>query len=143
MTSIRKFAFAALLAAITGTFAPIRVSAQEAANGKFTLTHSVRWGNAVIPAGSYRFTFKPEGVSPVLYLSTASGSPASYMVLVQGTDELASPAINRLVVKTTKFISYVTEMELPDFGMTLHFSEPHTTEKTVAKGGLVASVGGQ
>ena len=66
MTSIRKFAYAALLAFTALNFAPSLASAQEPARGKFTLTHDVHWGNASVPAGDYRFSFDPDGASRML-----------------------------------------------------------------------------
>lgn len=143
MTSFRKFAFAALLAVTTFNFAPSLLSAQEPASGKFTLTHEVRWSNATIPAGSYKFTYNPDAVSPVLLLNKLSGSPAAYMILVHGTDELSSASINRLTLKMTADVSYVSSMELPEFGMTLNFPVPRSVEKTVAKAGLIAAASGQ
>ena len=143
MTSFRKFAFAALLAVTTFNFAPSLLSAQEPASGKFTLTHEVRWSNATIPSGSYKFTYNPDAVSPVLLLNKLSGSPATYMILVHGTDELSSASINRLTLKMTADVSYVSSMELPEFGMTLNFPVPRSVEKTVAKAGLIAAASGQ
>jgi len=37
----------------------------QAVQGKFTLQHTVRWGQAVIPAGEYRLTLDP-GAEPAL-----------------------------------------------------------------------------
>jgi len=143
MISFRKFAFAALLAVTTFNIAPNLLSAQEPASGKFTLTHEVRWSNATIPAGSYKFTYNPDAVSPVLLLNRLSGSPATFMILVHGTDEMNSASINRLTVKIMADGSYVSSMELPEFGMMLNFPVPRNVEKTVAKAGLIAASSGQ
>ncbi len=143
MISIRKFAFAVLLAATTLNFAPSLASAQEPASGKFTLTHDVRWSNAIVPAGTYKFTYNPEAVSPILLLSKLSGSPATYMILVHGADEINASSSNRLTLKITADGSYVKSMELPEFGMMLNFPVPGGAEKTVAKAGLIASSSGQ
>lgn len=143
MISIRKFAFAALLAVTALNIAPSLASAQEPASGKFTLTHEVRWSNATIPAGSYKFNFNPDAISPVLLLNKLSGRPATYMILVHGTDELTSASINRLTLKMTADGSYVSSMELPEFGMMLNFPVPRSIEKTVAKAGLIAAASGQ
>jgi hypothetical protein len=37
----------------------------QSLQGKFTLQHTARWGQAVIPAGEYRFTLDP-GAAPAL-----------------------------------------------------------------------------
>jgi hypothetical protein len=142
MTSIRKFIYAALVAATLLNFAPTPASAEEPAKGKFTLTHEVRWGNAKIPAGDYQFSYNTVGISPVLMLSKISGAPAGYMVLVHMTEETPSSAVNHLVLETTSDGSYVSAMKLPEFGMTLYFDVPsHATGKEPAKAGLVASAG--
>ena len=59
MTSIRKFAYATLLAFTTLNFAPSLASAQEA-RGKFTLTHDVYFGSIKVSAGEYEFSFDPD-----------------------------------------------------------------------------------
>jgi hypothetical protein len=142
MTSIRKFAFAALLAASALSFVPAAASAQESAHGKFTLSHEVRWGSATIPAGEYAFSFDPDNASPVLVLSKLSGARAGYMVLVPATEDAKASDVNRLVLETTADGSYVSAMELPRFGMTLHFNAPsHSPEKQIAKAVTTASAG--
>lgn len=144
MISIRKFAFAALLAASALTFAPSSASAQEPARGKFTLTHDVRWGSAIVPAGDYEFNYNPDNASTVLTLSKLSGAPTSYMMLVP-TTEISKPSdVNRLVLANSTEGTYVTAMELPDFGMTLHFAVPsHIAEKQWAKAVTAAASAGQ
>src|ERR1700693_4231670 len=79
MTSIRKFAYAALLAFTALNFAPSLASAQEPARGHFTLTHEVHWGNAKVPAGDYEFSFDPNGTARMLSLSKLSGARAGYL----------------------------------------------------------------
>ncbi len=113
MTSIRKFVFAALLAATAVSFSPAPASAQEPARGKFTLTHQVRWGNATIPAGEYSFSFEPENASSVLVLSKLSGARAGFMMLVPGTEASTASDVNRIVLEGTSDGSYVSAMELP------------------------------
>ncbi|HVI76958.1 MAG TPA: hypothetical protein VM715_02100 [Candidatus Acidoferrum sp.] len=141
MTSIRRFVYVALLAAAAFNFAPKTASAEEPAKGKFTLTHDVMWGNAKIPAGEYQFSYNIAGVSPVLVLSKISGSPAGYMVLVRATKEIASSASSHLVLETSPDGSYVSTMQLPEFGMALEFSAPRKTEKQFAKAAIATSAG--
>ena len=69
MKTIRNYVYAALLAASALTFVPSAASAQEMAKGKFTLTHDVRWQNAVVPAGEYRFSLDSEGAGGMLMSS--------------------------------------------------------------------------
>jgi len=142
MTSIRKFVFAALLAASALSLAPTVASAQQPAHGKFTLTHEVYWGSAKVPAGQYEFSFDPENASPVLTLSKLSGVPRSFLTLVPSTEACKPSDVNRLVLESTPEGSYVSEMQLPQFGMTLEFAVPsHIAEKQMAKAVTTASTG--
>lgn len=142
MISIRKFVFAAMLAATAFSFAPSSACAQEPARGKFTLTHEVRWGSATIPAGEYQFSYNAENASAVLTLSKLSGTRASYMMLVPMIEGSKPSDVNRLVLASSPEGTYVAAMELPDFGMTLHFPTPsRATEKQLAKAVTTASAG--
>lgn len=132
MTTIRKFAFAALLAVTSLNFAPNLASAQERAHGNFTLTHDVRWQNALVPAGEYRFTLDSDGVAGVLTLSKLSGARTGFLLMVHDTDDAKPTDRNRLVLETTPEGTYVSAMQLPEFGMTLNFTVP-VAEKQLAK----------
>ena len=133
MTSIRKFAYAAVLAATTLNFAPTLATAQESARGKFTLTHDVRWGAAKVPAGDYSFAYDLSPGSRTLSLTKLSGTRAGYLLLVTATDDNNSTDDNRLVLESGTDGSYVTAMKLPKVGMTLYFPTPsHSTNKQIA-----------
>ena len=140
MTSIRKFAYAALLAASTLNFAPTLASAQETARGHFTLTHDVHWGSAKVPAGDYEFSFDPDSISRVLSLNKLSGARSGFMMLVPSTDGGRPADTSLLVLESTPSGSYVSAMQLPEFGMTLHFTVPsHATNTEIAKATTTAS----
>ena len=139
MTSIRKFAYATLLAATTLNFAPSLASAQEPARGKFTLTHDVHWENAKVLAGDYEFSFNPNSTSRAMYLTKLSGDHAGYLLLVPNTEDAKPSDQSRLILETISGSSYVSAMELPEFGMTLHFSVPSHAERQVAKAATTAS----
>jgi len=142
MTTICKFAYTALLAVTTLNFAPSLASAQEPARGKFTLTHDVLWGNAKVPAGEYEFSYNADGVSPVLSLTKLSGTRAGFIVLVPATGNSKPSDVSRLVLESSPGGSYVSDMELPEFGMTLHFKAPaHGSDKQMAKAGTSAASG--
>jgi hypothetical protein len=143
MTSIRKFVYATLLAVTTISFAPSLASAQSPAHGKFTLTHDVLWGNAKVPAGEYKFSFSSSGIA-LLTLSKISGAPGGYMMLVPVMEETSETSASKLVLETTPDGSYVTAMQLPEFGMTLRFNVPaHATEKQITRAATTASASGQ
>jgi hypothetical protein len=134
MTTIRKFAYAALLAATSLNFAPTSASAQERAQGNFTLKHDVRWQNARVPAGDYHFSLNSDGVSGVLTLSKLSGARTGFLLMVHDTDDAKPADLSRLVLESSPDGSYVSAMQLPEIGLRLNFTvPPHTPEKQMAK----------
>jgi hypothetical protein len=143
MKTIRNYAYAAILAASALTFAP-GASAQEPAHGKFTLTHEVHWGNATLAAGDYTFSFDPDNGSRMLTIRKVSGASAGFMVLVPNTDDSKTSDQSRILLEATPGGSYVSAMQLPEFGMTLHFKVPsHLSERQIARAGSPASALGQ
>jgi hypothetical protein len=80
MNAIGKFVYAAVLMLSAMNLAPGQASAQDAA-GTFTLTHEVRWQNAVVPSGKYRFTMQSSGPNEVLALRKMNGHAASFVVV--------------------------------------------------------------
>src|SRR5260221_8371686 len=146
MKTIRNYVYAAILAVTALNFAPTLASAQEPAHGKFTLTHDVRWGIAKLPAGEYAFSYDPTSGSRMLNLSKISGAPTGYMVLVPDTDDSKPSDISRLVLEATPEGTYVSAMQLPEFGMTLHFAVPShaiPAERQIAKAATTAGAPGQ
>jgi hypothetical protein len=142
MKTIRYYFYATALAVAALNLMPSLASAQEPAHGKFTLTHEVHWGGAAVPAGDYAFSYAPDNGSRTLTISKLSGARASYMLLVPNTDDAKPSDTSRLLLVTTPGGSYVSSMQLPEFGMTLHFTVPsHTTERQVAKAGTTAASG--
>jgi len=144
MKSIRNYVYGAMLAASALNFAPTLASAQEPVHGKFTLAHEVRWGSAKLPAGDYEFGYDPYTRSRMLSLSKVSGAHARYIVLVPDSDDSKPSDQSRIVLVATPDGSYVSAMQLPEFGMTLHFAVPsHTTERQIAKAATTAAASGQ
>jgi hypothetical protein len=136
ITTIRKFAYAALLAVTALSFVPSPASAQENARGSFTLTHDVRWQNAMVPAGEYRFSLDADGPASMLVLTKLSGARTGFMFMVHDSDEIkASSNLNRIVLENTADGSYVSAMQLPEFGVTLNFAAPKAPERQMAKVG--------
>jgi hypothetical protein len=127
MKSIRNFAYATVLTLSTLNFAPSLASAQDAA-GSFTLTHEVHWQNAVVPAGTYRFTIQPDGPAAMLTLRNLSGG-RSFMMLVVGSEDSKPKDISALVLVPRPGGSFVSTLQLPGFGMTLHFAVPSETHE--------------
>jgi hypothetical protein len=121
MNSCRKYLYATVLALTTLSFAPNLSSAQEPARGRFKLTHSVYWDGAVVPAGNYRFSVESNG-QEMLRLDKISGSPAGFLFVVHDHEDSKPTDISRIVLDTTAKGSYVSSLQLPEYGMTLNFA---------------------
>lgn len=128
MKSIRRLAFGAALTLSALNSSPSL--AQEAA-GTFKLAHEVHWQNAVVPAGTYRFTTQSSGPE-MLTLHKVDGDRSTYMMMVVDTEESHPSDQSQLVVVSRPTGQFVTTMRLPDFGMTLHFSAPPESRATAA-----------
>jgi len=138
MKSIRRFAYAAVLTLSALNFTPSLASAQDAA-GTFTLTHEVHWQNAVVPAGKYRFTMGTNGPSELLTLTKITGTGAGFLLMVTDTEASQPSDLSRLVVVSRPSGSFVSTMQLPDFGMTLHFSVPPEQRKIAQSAGTTTA----
>ena len=131
MKSIRTFVYTFALALSTLILAPSMASAQQA-RGSFKLTHDARWGNQMVRAGEYRFTLESEGPSALLVLSKVSGNSSTSMMLVTNSEASKPTDISRLLLVSRPDGRFVSAMELPDAGITLHFAVPPETS-VVAK----------
>ena len=123
MNTIRRYIYVVTLALSALNFAPSTASAQDAA-GTFTLAHEVHWQNAMVPSGSYRFTIESSGPSEMLTLRNLGKSGATFMLLVTDAEESKPSDLSQLVVVSRSSGSYVRAMQLPEFGVTLHFAVP-------------------
>jgi hypothetical protein len=123
MRSIRRFVYSVVLALSALTFTPSPASAQEL-HGSFTLSHEVRWQRYVVPAGDYRFEVQPKGPSAILLLRKVSGDSAGFLILADNAELSKPSALAKLVVVARRSGSYVSSMDLPEFGETLRFAVP-------------------
>jgi hypothetical protein len=123
MKSIRKFAYAALLAWSGLTIAPAPASAQDAA-GSFRLTHEVHWQEAIVPAGDYRFNLTANGPQELLTLRRMSGKGADFLLMIADVEASEALASSQIILVSRSGGSFVSEMRLPNSGITLHFSVP-------------------
>jgi hypothetical protein len=138
MNSIRKFAYAAALTLSALNFSPSLASAQNAA-GSFTLSHEVHWQNAIVPAGKYQFTVEPNGPADVLMLRKVSGSGAGFVMMVTESEESKPSELSRLVLVSRPSGSFVQRMQLPDLGVTLHFTVPPETREVAQAAATTAA----
>ena len=133
MTTVRKFVYAALLAVGAMSFTPSAVAAEEPAHGKFTLLQDVHWGNALVPAGDYEFSYDPFQPAAVLTLTKLSGARAGFMVLVTSAEPSKSSDSNQLLLRTVADGKYVSAMQLAEYGVTLYFMAPSHRLQQMAK----------
>jgi hypothetical protein len=138
MNVIRKFAYAALLTLSALNFAPSQASAQDE-GGRFTLSHEVHWQKAIVPAGKYRFAIETDGPSKLLNLRQLGGNGASFVILVNDIADSQSTDLSRLVIVLRASGSFVKQMQLPEFGMTLQFAVPSETRE-VARAAATTAV---
>ena len=144
MTSIRKFAYAALLAASALSFVPSLASAQDAMQGRFTLPHEVRWTDFRVPAGQYEFAMASNSLAPVLRLKKLDGAQQRFMLLVPTTESTTTSDSAHLELLSTPAGSYVKALYLPELGITLEFAVPsHIPEKPVASAATTTAASGQ
>src|SRR5271166_3561596 len=97
MTSIRRFVYVAVLTVSALNFTPSLASAQDAA-GTFTLTQEVRWQNAFVPAGKYRFSLGASSPPKMLTLRKVDGKGAGFMFLVTESEDSRPSDDSQLVV---------------------------------------------
>jgi hypothetical protein len=143
MKSIRKFAYASLLALSLFTLTSVLASAQDA-RGSFTLTHDVQWQKVAVPAGDYKFSVELRGPSEMLTLTKVSGEGSGFMILVNDVDSVAPTAVaasdnGKLTLVSQSGNRYVSSMELPAIGKTLHFAVPSETRELAMATGASAS----
>ena len=130
MTTLGKFAYAALLALATISLIPSAASAQGA-RGRFTLTHDVRWASTDVSAGEYEFAFDPVSNAQVLTLSELGGAHRGYILLVNATDSVKPARVSQLVIENRGNGRYVSAMQLSEIEMTLEFAPPsHNATRT-------------
>ena len=128
MTSIRRFVYAAALTLTAFSFAPSLASAQEA-RGRFVLTHEVHWQTTLLPAGEYEFTFQPDGPSDMLFVRKLSGSGPGFFMLVNDVTETKPSHADHLLLVAREGKSFVSALDLPEAGVTLHFAVPSETRQ--------------
>jgi hypothetical protein len=123
MNSARKYAFAAALAVCGLNLWPIQAAAEDV-HGSFTLKHEVHWQDAIVPAGIYRFNIGSRGPSELLTLTKIDSPGAGFMIFVNEAEDSKAGATSRIVLVIRPGGTFVSTMELPEYGMTLRFPVP-------------------
>jgi hypothetical protein len=114
MLAIAAFALAAVCASATPA------SAQAAFKGSFTLTHQVRWQNAILPAGDYTFQMESLAAPARIVIQGPNGYQfISALVADQKVSERSM-----LIVENHGRSSVVSELRLAPINRILRYSVP-------------------
>jgi len=109
--------------------------AQSVFQGKFTLSHEIQWGQAVLPAGDYGLAFTHDGPFPVLVVWDAK---SSRVVAYESVDirESSAKGQSALLVgrRGTQFVVY--SLRIAELGETFVYEHP-VLQRTPAQGGAV------
>ena len=84
-----------------------------------------------------------EGPSELLTIRKLSGDRAGYILLVQDLTPSESTDLSRLVLVSRPAGSFVERMELPEFGVTLHFKVPAGTSVVARANTVDATASGK
>jgi hypothetical protein len=99
------------------------VSHAEEAGGRFTLAHPVHWGQAILPAGDYRFSIPGSSPTVVLILENITRKQG-FLVVAQGSNADSSET-SRLIIQLQGDERFVSAMYVPAIGQVLYFNSPH------------------
>ncbi|MDE3180686.1 MAG: hypothetical protein KGM47_13630 [Acidobacteriota bacterium] len=94
----------------------------ESPGGKFTLPFDAQWGDAVLPAGAYRFTIV-SSFGSVRYLDVR-GKQASAFILPSGTENGTSAGNSHLTAVTIGGKHFVQRMEFKEGKVAFEFRLP-------------------
>lgn len=131
MKSLRKFASTAVFTLGVLSVMTSSASAQSAA-GSFTLSHEVHWQNAVVPAGTYKFSLESKGPSELLTLRGVGSTHEGFMILVSDVGQTPAADLDRLILVSRAGKSFVRTLELPKFETVLRFTVPPESAEELA-----------
>lgn len=108
-------------------------SAQNAVGGSFTLSHEIRWQNAVLPAGDYTFALRSATRSTPMVVTGPNGS---VFQLASVVSESKTNQRSMLILENRGGTSFVREMRLAEAGLDIRYSVPKIprNEKELAQG---------
>jgi len=131
----RKAIQAALLAAalLAGGLFSGGVSAQAGFQGKFTLSHETRWGQAVLPPGDYAVTFDNHDASILVIRDAKSRRTVAYESV--NVREDASEGESALVIGVRRNQRVVNSLRIAELGETFVYQRPpaHSREAEEAR----------
>jgi hypothetical protein len=145
MNSIRRVSFLKVLVILAGSIAASAISANaQTTKGTFTLSHKVRWGTAVLPAGSYMFSVDTQ-TSPARVMVRDLSGATSAIILSQAYGDQKLAGGSTLVIEKEAGESVVSTLRLANVGLALEFRSTKATApaETAALGPIADSQPGK
>lgn len=125
-------AFVVAIAAIGGSAIPAQA---QAAAGRFTLAHKVRWGRASLPAGDYTFSLESQTWPARITVRQLGGSTAA-MILPTLISANTQTGTSLLVLHDEGGESVVSALRLTSLGLALQFASPKLAMPVAETAGL-------
>jgi hypothetical protein len=120
MKSLRNRALIIVAFALAAVFAnAVPASAQVAFQGKFTLSHQVRWQKAMLPAGNY--TFEIQSLATPRIVLRGPNGPQFINGFIADEKTVGQ---SMLVVENHGNLSCVTELRMARVGRSIRYAVP-------------------
>ena len=101
--------------------APAPASAQDAYQGRFTLSNDVRWSQALLPAGEYTFVLKSAALPAQIILHGPNGF---VMVMTSATYTRKGDAPSSITLERHGGMRVVSDLYLAELGIDLRYAIP-------------------
>jgi hypothetical protein len=111
--------------------APAPAAAQDAYHGRFTLTHDVRWSQALLPAGEYTFSLKSTALPAQILVHGPNGFVT---VMTSATDTKKNDALSSITIERRGGMRVVSDLYLAELGIDLRYSAPKLPRNEIAQG---------
>jgi len=111
--------------------APAPASAQDAYQGRFTLSNDVRWSQVLLPAGEYTFALKSAALPAQIILHGPNGFA---MVMTSATSTRKGDAPSSITVQRHGGMRVVSDLYLAELGIDLRYATPKLPHNEIAQG---------
>jgi hypothetical protein len=118
-------AIAALGLFSVAAYAP-PAAAQDAAVGRFTLTHEVRWQNATLPAGDYTFALPSATTRSAMIVRGPNGTVFELGNVISNNESTAPSA---LLLEMRGDTLYISELDLNGVGVQIRYNVPKESQR--------------
>jgi hypothetical protein len=126
----RIFAIVAI-AVIAVCAAPAPAAAQDAYKGRFTLTHDVRWSQALLPAGEYTFSLKSTSLPAQILVHGPNGFA---ILMTSATATKNRDASSCITIERRGGMRVVSDLYLAELGIDLRYNAPKLPDNEIAQG---------